>query len=479
MISPQIVWFRQDLRVQDHPALVQAAQKGLVLPIYILDDENAGENRMGAASRVWLYYALRDLDHSLKGHLHVFRGDAKRVLSQLIEDTQATGLYWGRCYEPWRMVRDKEIKHTWRKLGLEVESFNHSLLWEPWQVHKKDGSPYKVFTPFYRKGCFGAQEPRFVLEPSGDIDFVACEQGEDKLDSLGLLPTVPNWSSTIVKYWDISEQGAHGALEKFLKKGARGYKQGRDFPAQTHVSGLSPYLHFGQLSPHQVWQRVCAAAHAQHLEQDMDHFCSELAWREFSYSLLYYHHDLSHEPLNPSFKHMDWCEDEEALKRWQKGMTGFPLIDAGMRELWQTGYMHNRVRMVVASFLVKNLRVNWQEGARWFWDCLFDADLANNGASWQWVAGCGADAAPYFRIFNPVTQSEKFDPQGEYIRQYVPELAKLPARYIHQPEKAPKDVLVHAGVELGKTYPNAMVDLKTSRTKALQAYHRMKENIFE
>ncbi|WP_417789167.1 cryptochrome/photolyase family protein [Terasakiella pusilla] len=449
--KPIIVWFRQDLRVRDNPALFQAAQSGEILPIYILDDENSKEWKMGGASRVWLQHALEDLNASLNGCLQVHVGNPLDILQQL----DPSEIHWNRCYEPWRIARDKEIKAHFQDTGVTVTSHNGSLLWEPWDVKKKDGTPYKVFTPYYRKGCLSLDDPRDELDT---FDFTCLKTDCRPFD---VVQDEKPWTRSILEGWDVSEQGAHNRLNDFLKDGLRSYKKGRDFPALNSVSRLSPYLHFGQISPHQVWHTARFFAQTHQIDRDIDHFCSELAWREFSYSLLYQHPNLADVNLNQKFNAFPWRKDEAAFDAWTKGKTGYPIIDAGMRELWQTGYMHNRVRMIVASFLIKNLMIDWRLGERWFWDCLFDADHANNAASWQWVAGCGADAAPFFRIFNPVTQSKKFDPEGEYIRTFVPELANMDSKYIHEPWTCPSPA---------KGYPRPIVDLKPTRERALEAF---------
>lgn len=455
-MTNRILWFRQDLRLQDNPALQVVAQKGAFKAIYILDEENTADWSMGGASKVWLHHSLKDLNTQLGGALQVYRGNARDIIAQLQPDE----LYYNRCYEPWRMARDQSIKTMLKERGAQAYSFNGSLLWEPWEVLKKDGSPYRVFTPFYRKGCLAASPPRPVSGRPAQMD-VVTESGGVNLNDLQLLDQRP-WVDTVSASWDISEAGAHNRLNSFLQKGVYDYKKGRDFPALGTVSRLSPYLHFGQISPHQVWDAI------QHLNQsenevdrNRDHFCSELGWREFSHNLLYYNQDLPHRNLQSRFDAMAWGHDADTLKQWQQGQTGIPLVDAGMRELWQTGYMHNRVRMVVGSFLVKNLLLDWRLGQAWFWDCLFDADLANNSASWQWIAGCGADAAPYFRVFNPILQSQKFDPKGEYIRQYIPEIAHLSDKMIHTPWETPLE---------SATYPTPIVELKESRNRALAAF---------
>jgi deoxyribodipyrimidine photo-lyase len=297
-----------------------------------------------------------------------------------------------------------------------------------------------------------------------------CNNLRKTIDHLNLIPAIP-WHKKIIDQWPIGEQGAQKKLQTFLRKGLENYQDGRDYPSLSSTSKLSPYLHFGEISPNQAWHAV--RSHGEN--ENVEHFCRELGWREFSYHLLYHNKDLPKKNLQKKFNFFPWRFDENDLNKWQKGKTGIPIVDAGMRELWQTGYMHNRVRMIVGSFLVKNLRIHWHYGERWFWDCLVDADLANNSASWQWIAGCGADPVPYFRIFNPVTQGKKFDPKGLYTRQYVPELKKITNEYLFNPWEAPHNILKSAGVDLGSNYPNPIVDLKKSRKDALTAFQSLKE----
>lgn len=461
-----IHWFRQDLRLLDNPSLTKAATHETVLPIYILDDVNAGDYAMGAGSRWWLHHSLTSLKASLDGALSVYRGDPADILMDLLERHDVDAVYWTRCYEPWRVARDTKIKERLKSAGVDVESSNGSLLWEPWMIEKDDGTPYKVFTPFYRKGCLTADTPRQPV-PAPECKYVTDDEGAS-LEALNLLPNIP-WDKQLVPHWTIGEAGAHARFEAFLKEGLQNYKDGRNLPAKPYVSRLSPHLHFGEVSPNQLWYTVRAISDNKHI----DHFCSELGWREFSYAQLYYNPDLPHKNLQSKFDNFPWVEDTRRREAWQKGKTGVPMVDAGMRELWQTGYMHNRVRMIVGSFLVKNLRIHWRHGERWFWDTLVDADLANNSASWQWIAGCGADAAPYFRIFNPVKQGQKFDPDGEYVRQYIPEIANLPDKFLFSPWEASEDILKDANVTLGETYPRPIIDLKQSREKALEAFQSL------
>lgn len=462
MVKEKVIihWFRQDLRLADNPALYAAAKEGKVLPIYILDDENSTELKMGAASRVWLHHSLSSLNESLGGNLGLYKGDPEKILPELVKKHDADCVYWNRCYEPWRTTRDKRIKEN-----MEVKSFNGSLLWEPWEVLKKDGTPYRVFTPFYRRGCLeAAPAPREPLPKPEKLDLVKGD-----VQGLGLLPQI-EWNTSIEENWGFGEAGALDRMYDFIDGGLSQYKEGRNFPAQKNVSRLSPSLHFGEISPNQVWY----AADSRGDDSNIAHFKSELGWREFSYSLLYNFPNLPKKNLQSKFDNFPWQEDFELLNAWQKGQTGYPIIDAGMRELWQTGFMHNRVRMIVGSFLVKNLLLHWHHGEEWFWDCLVDADLAANSASWQWIAGCGADAAPYFRIFNPITQGHRFDEDGEYTKKYVPELKDMPNKFLYNPWEAPQEVLDKAGVVLGKNYPKPIVDVKKSREKALAAFSSLK-----
>ena len=473
-VSPIIVWFRQDLRIADNPALWQACESGEIIPAYILDDHSAEEWSMGGASRWWLHHALQSLDKSLHGKLNIFKGEPLECLSHLADTFNAKAVYWNRCYEPWRLKRDTQIKNDLKDLGLEVKSFNGSLLWEPWEILKKDQTPYKVFTPYYRRGCLGYMPPRKPLPTPKNINSPNKSECSLTLRSLDLLPKI-SWDSKMQDIWTIDEKTANSYLDSFLDQGIADYREGRNFPSKAHVSRLSPYLHFGLISPNSAWYRAKEQGPISADEDNISVFLSELGWREFSYYLLYHFPQLPDTNLQAKFDRFGWAvNSDEDLTAWQTGQTGYPLIDAGMRELYSTGYMHNRVRMVVGSFLVKNLLIHWREGARWFWDCLVDADLASNSASWQWVAGCGADAAPFFRIFNPITQSEKFDKQGDYIRQYVPELADMPSKYIHAPWLAPADVLASANIELGSNYPMPIVDIKQSRELALEEFKLIK-----
>ena len=467
-----IHWFRQDLRITDNPSLETAAEFDAVLPIYILDDGNSQEFKMGSASRWWLYNSLQSLNASLDGKLSIYNQNPKIVIQELLEKYEVKAVFWNRCYEPWRIDRDIDIKAYLDDKNIENKSFNSHLLWEPWEISKDDGTPYRVFTPYYKKGCLNAEEPRL---PSKNlkIDTIFYDQDCEQIDTLDLLPRI-NWYSQIQEVWKPGEDGAQKRLDQFLEEGLLDYKEGRNFPFKENVSRLSPHLHFGEISPNEVWYQAKTKESVSGIQKSLEHFLSELGWREFSYYLLYHFPSLPKQNFQAKFNKFPWIKNESFLESWQKGETGYPIVDAGMRELWQTGYMHNRLRMVVGSFLVKNLLIDWREGEDWFWDCLVDADLASNSAGWQWVAGSGADAAPYFRIFNPVTQGLKFDPEGEYTKKYVPELKLLPNKFLFSPWEAPKEILEKAGIELGKDYPEPIVDLKYSRELALEAFGKTK-----
>lgn len=464
-----IHWFRQDLRLFDNPSLYEAAKQGAVLPIYILDNKNPGKQAMGKANRWWLHQSLTSLNHSLNNQLLVYQGDPLVILKQLIQEHGISAVYWNRCYEPWRIKRDARIKNILQQLGVEVRSFKASVLWEPWEVLKNDRTSYQVFTPFYKNGCLKGVDPRDPLTKPRNLKILNLQDKVKTIENLDLLSDLPATQGWNVS-WSVGETAAKKRLSQFLKNGLQGYKKGRDYPAQPHVSRLSPYLHFGEISPNQIWYEL----KKQPNTDDLETFCKELAWREFSYHLLYYFPELPQVNLHKKFDQFPWRYDRKMLRCWQLGKTGYPIVDAGMRELAQTGYMHNRVRMIVASFLIKNLLLDWRKGEAWFWDYLVDADLANNSASWQWVAGCGADAAPYFRIFNPVIQGKKFDPDGKYIRKYLPELKQLPIKYLFNPWETPEMILTDLGIRLGKDYPKPIVDLKASRQRALMAYKSLR-----
>ena len=471
MSKISIHWFRNDLRVQDNPSLQFAAQNGSVTPIFILDTVNNTQNefKLGQASAWWLHHSLHSLDESLDNKINCFAGDPLAIIEELILNNEVESFSWNRCYSPWEIKRDTLIKTLLKEKNINVKTFNGSLLWEPWEILKDDNTPYKVFSPFYRKGCLKKHSgPREVINLD-NISFSDRLDSSKDIDALNLLPE-HKWQDKFKQYWNIGEKAAMEKYVHFRNNGLNGYKEGRNFPSQENVSVLSPHLHFGEISPHQIWYNDKSNCP----EKDVGHFHSELGWREFSYYLIYHFPFMCSENLNKRFDKFPWSANKDFLQAWQKGNTGYPIVDAGMRQLWETGYMHNRVRMIVASFLVKNLLIDWRIGLEWFNDCLCDADLANNTASWQWTAGSGADAAPYFRIFNPILQGKKFDPEGLYTKKFVPELKDFPAKYLFAPWEADDSVFKDAGIEYGKDYPKPVVSIEESRDIALKAYDQIK-----
>ncbi|MBU2091964.1 MAG: DNA photolyase family protein [Alphaproteobacteria bacterium] len=476
--TPIIIWFRQDLRLSDNPALHEAARTGRpVVPVYILDEATPGDWALGGASRWWLHHSLSALASSLGAlgaTLVMRRGDPRSILPGLIAETKAGAVHWNRCYEPSAMKRDEAIKSALKADGFTVASFNAALLHEPWTVQNKSGEAFRVYSPFWRT-CLAQGDPAAPL-PAPAALTAGPAVTSDRLDEWGLLPTTPDWAGGMRESWTPGEAGAKACLVDFLDEAIALYKAQRDRPDIKATSRLSPHLHFGEIGPRQIWQ-ACSFTPDEGggAGASTQKFLAEIGWREFSHHLLYHNRTLPETPLRPEFVEFPWHENDAALTAWQRGLTGFPIVDAGMRELWHTGWMHNRVRMIVASFLVKDLLIPWQEGAAWFWDTLVDADLANNSASWQWVAGCGADAAPYFRVFNPILQGEKFDPRGDYVRKWIPELASLPVEYVHKPWLAPEGELQKAGITLGKTYPHPIVDHDAARKRALDAFARIKK----
>ncbi len=464
-----IVWFRQDLRLADNPALHHAAGLGPVLPVYILDETHS--RALGGANKWWLHHSLKALQREL-GYLIVMRGDPLTCLRTLVETSDSEAVVWNRCYEPQAIARDKVLKSEFINDGLTVGSFNSALLNEPWEVATGAGGPYKVYSPYWR-----AVQQREVGAPLPlpTIELGAVPRCGEILDDLALLPATPEWAEGWDRIWTPGEAGAKAQFDQFLGTGLRGYGTLRDRPDKDNVSRLSAHLHFGEISPRQIWAATRFAADEDNaLEKDAGKFLSEIVWREFAYHLLFHFPSLPEENWKPAFDAYPWREDPENLEAWQRGQTGYPIVDAGMRELWQTGTMHNRVRMIAASFLIKHLRIHWREGEAWFWDTLLDADAANNAAGWQWVAGSGADASPYFRIFNPMTQGRKFDPDGTYVRRWCPELDKLDRSVIHAPFEASPDQLRRAGVVLGKDYPRPIVDHAEARAAALAGYAALK-----
>ncbi len=433
-----IVWFRNDLRLADNPALTEALRStSAIVPVYIWAPNEEGAWPPGAASRWWLHHSLKALEKSLEAagsKLIVRAGPSLAVLKSIAKETSATRIFWNRRYEPAIVVRDAEIKKKLTGDGPRAESFNGSLLYEPWTIKTGEGKPYQVFTPFWRT-CTSLPPPSKPLPAPSKIPAPSKWPNGESIDSLKLLPKV-SWDTGFQKAWEPGEKGAQAQLKRFLKE-ASAYDKARDIPSKTGTSRLSPHLHFGEIGPRQIW----------HAAERYSIFIKEIGWREFAHHLMFHFPHTPEKPLRPAFEKFPWEKRSDWLKSWQRGQTGYPIVDAGMRELWASGWMHNRVRMIVASFLVKDLRISWLEGARWFWDTLVDANLANNTLGWQWSAGCGADAAPYFRVFNPASQAEKFDPENIYIKKWVPESES-------------------------NSYPGPIVDHAEARQKALIAFKR-------
>jgi deoxyribodipyrimidine photo-lyase len=470
------------LRLDDNPALQALLADGHTpLPIYIHDEPDA-HWPLGAASGWWLHHSLAALKKSLQecgSDLSVYSGDTKELLSRLIDTTGAGAVYWSRCYEPAYIKRDESVRKMLGRSGVAARISSGSVLREPRELLKKDGTPYRVFTPFWKtlqkegpSRSLTGQPKKLPTVPDSRLS------GDSTVESLDLLPDIP-WDRAFYSHWQPGEDGAWNTLRDFCDQRLMDYHAARDRPAMPGTSRLSAHLHFGEISPVRLWDYLLqwsAAQTASGAVAASEAWLRELGWREFSYHLLYHFPETTLKPLDPRFEAFPWRSGyREQLARWQRGQTGIPFVDAGMRELWTTGYMHNRVRMIVASFLTKNLRIPWQEGARWFWDTLVDADLANNTMGWQWTAGSGADAAPYFRVFNPVLQGEKFDSAGIYIRRWVPELEKLDNKYIHRPWSADPALLADAGIRLGTDYPEPLVDLQVSRKEALAAWERIRQ----
>lgn len=476
--APVIMWFRNDLRLGDNRALAAAVASGApVICVFILDDVTPGQWKIGAASRWWLHMSLVALAADLGklgSRLVLAAGDTRQVLPELVSQTGATAVYLSRAYEPYASALEKELKTHFDASGVLLKRYGGALLREPEDIRTKAGDVYKVYTPFWRALNEGLE----ILAPKSapkEIPAPVRLPKSLKISDLKLLPAKPDWAGGMRETWTPGEAGANDRLDTFLKTALKAYSDNRNRPDVEGTSRLSPHLHFGEISPSMCWFKATqVAAKMNGADKGLETFLKELVWREFSYTLLVNWPELPETSFRPEFERFPWTRAPKLLKAWQKGLTGYPIVDAGMRELWHTGYMHNRVRMIAASFLIKDLLIPWQEGEAWFWDTLVDADLASNAASWQWVAGSGADAAPYFRIFNPVTQGAKFDPNGDYVRRYVPEIGRLPADYIHAPWTAPREVLATAGIKLGETYPHPLVDHATARDQALAAYEAIK-----
>jgi deoxyribodipyrimidine photo-lyase len=472
--SPALVWLRDDLRLDDNPALAASADRPTVA-LYVLEDGPDAPRALGGAARWWLHHALSALAAGLAARgaaLVLRRGDPRVIVPGVALEHGFGSVFWNRRYRPADQATDAAVKADLKQAGVEARSFKGALLFEPWEIQTGSGGPYKVFTPFWRAAQSRAIDPPYPTPPAWPQG--APEIASEALDDWALLPAKPDWAGGLRAAWTPGEAGAHARLERFLDGPLKGYAQARNLPAVTGTSRLSPHLRFGEIGPRRVYRAAAAAAARRGLQTDGEVFHTELGWREFSYGLLNHFPEFPETSWKPEFERMPWRDDPAQLSAWQRGQTGYPIVDAGMRELWTTGWIHNRVRMIVGSFLVKHLMIHWRRGEEWFWDTLVDADPANNAAGWQWIAGSGADAAPYFRIFNPVTQGEKFDPEGAYVRRWAPELGRLPNAFVHKPWQAPSEVLRAAGLRLGLDYPYPIVDHAQARQRALDAYAGLK-----
>jgi len=479
--SPSILLFHNDLRLADNPALTAAVRRGgPLICLYVWDPAVKGYAMAGAASRWWLHHSIQKLSANLKkaGNDLVIRlGQTTNVLSDVLGQFEKSHVFWNRSCEPPARETEREILTILESEKVQSTGFYGNNLVDPASIKTQTENPYRVFTPFWKRLQSKLQlsptlpAPRTLPpQPSGTLKSLP-------LDSLKLLPTI-DWTQGIRESWTPGENGAQAALKKFMRNPAKVYATDRDRPDLPHTSRMSPHLHFGEISPGKLWHAIQQAKQKNRNIQDRKSFeayLRQIAWREFAHYLLFHFPHTVHEPLYATYQGFPWRNDADSLLAWQKGLTGFPIVDAGMRELWHTGWMHNRVRMITASFLTKDLLLPWQKGAAWFWDTLVDADLANNTLGWQWVAGCGADASPFFRIFNPITQGIKFDPDGRYVRKWVPELAGLPSPWIHQPWEAPPLLMTEANICLGKRYPYPMIDHAAARDRALLIYRQFKK----
>ncbi len=461
-------WFRQDLRLTENPALNMLTERvDQVIPIYIIDPKQ----QIGSTSKWWLEQSLKCLSNEIKnrnGKLNIFEGDPLHIISSLILEKSIKSFYWNRLYDSYSIIRDKKIKSFLKSNDLDCETFNGYLLNEPWEIKNKSGSFFKVFTPYWRHCNYIIQNKKFNKKSKNIIFFNFTFKNSKKFKDLKLTNKKLKWTDKIHNNWLPGEKNAQIQLQEFINKKANNYSVGRDRPDQNLTSKLSPYLHFGEIAPMEIYSEVRLSKKIN--QQNKEKFLAEMGWRDFSYNLLYHFPKMNKNPIQIKFNKFPWLKDNKNLKKWQKGVTGIPIVDAGMRQLYETGWMHNRVRMIVGSFLTKNLLLHWNYGEEWFFDTLVDADIGSNSAGWQWISGCGADASPYFRIFNPILQGQKFDPKGEYVKKYIPELQNVSNKYIHNPWEMSEENQISFGCRIGKDYPLPIVDLKQTRNRALTAF---------
>ncbi|MBD3235233.1 MAG: deoxyribodipyrimidine photo-lyase [Candidatus Eisenbacteria bacterium] len=479
-VGGSLVWFRDDLRLRDHPPLRAANRRGgPIVPVFVWPPTEDASRAPGAVLCWWLHHSLEALAGALgeRGlRLILRRGRPGEVLRELAEATGADALYCSESYAPAQRAADQEIDLHLERAGVRVQRFHSNLLLDPYGVRTRAGDPYRVFTPFW-KSCLQRLPPEAPSPLPRRLTGPRRWPASESLAALELLPRVER-AEGLQESWKPGEEGGRRQLARFVRQHLAHYALDRDRPDLPHTSRLSPHLRFGELSPREVWHAVARrkprGGRTGRRGGAAEAFLRQLGWREFAHHLLVHFPHTPEVPLRPEFARFPWRTAPADLRAWQRGCTGFPIVDAGMRQLWHTGWMHNRVRMIAASFLVKDLLLPWKAGADWFWETLVDADLANNTLGWQWTAGCGADAAPFFRIFNPVTQGRRYDPDGDYVRRWVPELARGATEWIHHPWDAPRGRLEQAGVRLGRDYPHPIVDHGIARERALSAFARLR-----
>ena len=468
-----IHWFRQDLRLNDNPSLEELSKEvDKIIPIYIYDEKT----EIGEASLCWLEKSLENLNNQLKlfkSKLYVFRGNPKKIINKIIENNNISSFYWNRLYDRYSIKRDKEIKSFLIEKSINCNTFNGYLLSEPWEIKNKSDSFFKVFTPFWKKNFEVLEKQKLKLSSSKKYSFYDTDINSNiKISKLKLNIPKKEWMKKLLDNWNIGESAARLKLKNFINEKLKDYSIGRDRPDIAFTSKISPHLHFGEISAKRVFIEVMKSKID---ESNKKKYLTEIGWRDFSYNLIFNYPEMTELPIQSKFNKFPWLKDKTSLKTWQAGKTGIPIVDAGMKELYKTGWMHNRVRMIVGSFLTKNLLLHWKEGEKWFFNTLVDADIGSNSAGWQWISGSGADASPYFRIFNPVLQGKKFDPNGDYVKKFIPTFTKVPLKFIHSPWEMPIEEQEKHNFILGRDYPKPVVDLSETRKRALEAFKSINE----